>query len=91
MALPSDAQSVIERLINHSVTHADCITEIRRIYPGLATINCDASDMGMETPWFETGQFQVFLLDTREHCTQLTSDPLVASGLVLARKARGTA
>ena len=47
----------------------------------------DADDMRGETPYRRYGDYTVFLIDGRNHCPEITVDPLAATGVVLAKHA----
>lgn len=59
----------------------------RAEFPGVTLTRCDARDMGGETPFRSSPRFDLYLLDAREHCVHITSDPACATGVVLARRA----
>lgn len=89
MSMPDDAQSLIQSILNTPDTLSGWMVSMRGGLPGISVTACDAADMGEEeVAWFETALFQVYLLDTREHCVRLTADPRMASGLILARKSK---
>ena len=46
---------------------------------------CDASDVG-ETPFRANARFDIHLIDSADHCVQITADPARATGIVLARR-----
>ena len=64
------------------------VREMRARFPTLKWTACDASDLD-DTPLFTAGAYDVHLLDAREHCVGVTSDPEEANGFMLA--ARGNA
>jgi len=59
--------------------------ELRRRFPHLSWTRCDASDV-TGTPFRSYSAFDVHLLDSADHCSQITSDPARATGIVLARR-----
>lgn len=59
---------------------------LRERFPHLAWIRCDASDV-TETPFRSLGAFDLHLLDSADHCAQITDDPARATGIVLAKRA----
>ncbi|AJP72709.1 hypothetical protein [Sphingomonas hengshuiensis] len=60
--------------------------ELRRLLPGLFCMACDAGDV-LEDAWRSYPAFDLHLVDTSDHCTTMTSDPMRANGILLARKA----
>jgi hypothetical protein len=63
---------------------AATIAELRRRFPGVSLSRCDAHDVADETPFRTFARCNLYLLDARDHCVRITSDPTVATGLVLA-------
>jgi hypothetical protein len=60
-------------------------SELRRRFPHLSWTCCDASDV-TEAPFRVYERFEIHLLDSADHCSQITSDPARATGIVLARR-----
>lgn len=58
---------------------------LRLKFPHLAFIRCDASDV-TETPFRSFPAFDLHLLDSTDHCAQITTDPARATGVVLAKR-----
>jgi hypothetical protein len=54
-------------------------------FPNLSFVRMSASDLD-ETPFRSLQHFNLYLLDGREHCVQLTDDPNLATGMVVAQK-----
>lgn len=83
-----DAQSLaaIDELLATAEANAATIVELRRRLPGLSLSRCDASDVADETPFRRFERCDLYLLDGRDHCWKITSDPATATGLVLAGK-----
>lgn len=86
MGLTAEALTQIRGMLESSAPAAERCAEVRRSFPGLSVTRCDASDMDAESPAFETSEFAVFLIDTREHCVHLTLDPGAATGVIVAQK-----
>lgn len=61
------------------------IAELRRRIPGLLCLRCDASDV-LEDPYRSFADFDLHLVNTTNHCTEMTSDPLSATGILVAAK-----
>jgi hypothetical protein len=62
------------------------IGSIRAAFPKISLTRCDASDMDTETPALEFGNFNVFLIDTSEHCVRITTNPASATGVIIAER-----
>ena len=81
----------LDRIEDFLVTNrtAEQLATFRSNFPGVSLTRCDASDMGSDaSPYKVYPEFELFLVDGRDHCWQLTQDPACATGVVLAlRKA----
>ncbi|MDD5035478.1 MAG: hypothetical protein PHE55_12055 [Methylococcaceae bacterium] len=84
--MTADALREIQCLLEGEAPSAECVASVRKAFPGLSLTRCDASDMDTETPVLETARFNVYLIDTAEHCARISTDPAKASGLILAEK-----
>lgn len=85
MALAATELTEIERMLASPEAAAQLYLELRRKFPHLAWIRCDASDVA-ETPYRSFGAFDLHLLDSADHCAQITNDPTRATGIVLASR-----
>ena len=74
----------IEKFLLANPTGA--VTAFRVEFPGVTLTHCDASDMGGEEPFRSLDQFDLYLLDARDHCVRITNDPEAATGIVLAKR-----
>lgn len=86
MAVAATELTEIERMLVSPEAAAQVYLELRRKFPHLAWIRCDASDV-TETPYRSIGAFDLHLLDSADHCAQITDDPARATGIVLASRA----
>jgi hypothetical protein len=64
--------------------------QYRERFPSRSLTRCDSSDMGAEEPYRTFPAVDLYLVDGRDHCWHITSDPLTATGVVLARRRRPT-
>jgi hypothetical protein len=85
MALSADELTEIDTALSASDADAQVFAELRRRFPHLSWTRCDASDV-TEEPFRSYARFDVHLLDCAGHCSHITSDPTVASGIVLASR-----
>lgn len=60
------------------------ISDLRDQYPGKHFTWCMEDDINVGRPVVERQSFSIYLVDSREHCSKLTNDPDIASGVVLA-------
>ena len=61
--------------------------QFRAEFPQLSFSACDASDMSSESPYKRYAEFDLYLIDTHEHCVRLTGDLAAATGVLVARRA----
>jgi hypothetical protein len=62
------------------------LADFRSRFPGLSLTRCDASDMSGESAFREYPAFNLYLVDSRDHCWHLTRDPAAATGIVVAAR-----
>lgn len=79
----SQLQRIEEFLLADS---SPSVPALRTEFPGMPITRCDASDMRGEAPYKIFPLFDLYLLDTRDHCVRLTGDPASATGIVLAQR-----
>jgi hypothetical protein len=85
MALNVDDLTEIDALLMGLDADGRPFSELRRRFPHLSWTCCDASDV-TEAPFRIYERFEIHLLDSADHCSQITSDPTRATGIVLARR-----
>lgn len=85
MALSADELSEIEKVLSAPNAEAQAFAELRAKFPHLAWTRCDASDV-TEAPFRSYSRFDVHLLDSADHCAQITDDPTRATGVILAKR-----
>ncbi|MFB6452251.1 hypothetical protein [Bradyrhizobium tunisiense] len=85
MALEENELVELEQLITAAEGRASPLTELRRRFPHLALVRCDASDV-TEPPFRSFPHYDLHLIDRSEHCVQITADRLLAIGIVLAAR-----
>ncbi|MDH6263292.1 hypothetical protein [Bradyrhizobium sp. BR13661] len=79
----------IERMLASPDAPPHAYLELRQKFPHLSWVRCDASDV-TETPYRRFAAFDLHLLDSADHCVQITDDPTRATGIVLAKRATGS-
>jgi len=90
MALNEADIATIEGVIGTAAGSGDLrgtLSALRSRFPGMVFLACDAADV-LEEPWRSTPAIDLHLVDTRNHCAEMTSDPAVATGLLLAARGR---
>ena len=58
------------------------LSELRENYPGTHFTWCMDDDIHTGKPYREVEGFNIYLVDSRNHCANITSDESIASGLV---------
>lgn len=86
MALTDGQLQSIESFLLADTAHGN-VTALRKEFPGMRVTRCDASDVQDGAPYRKFPQFDLYLLDARDHCVRLTTDPSEATGVVLAERA----
>ncbi|QBR71985.1 hypothetical protein CU048_12705 [Beijerinckiaceae bacterium] len=85
MALSVDDLTAIDALLVTPDPNASPFSELRRRLPHLSWTCCDATDV-TEEPFRVYERFEIHLVNSADHCAQITSDPARATGIVLARR-----
>jgi len=85
MAVSTDELTEIDQVLSAPDADPQVFAELRRRFPRLSWTRCDASDVS-ETPFRSHARFDVHLLDSADHCSQITADPARATGIVLAKR-----
>ncbi len=58
---------------------------LKDFFPDLSFVRLSVADM-TEPPFRSLPDYNLYLLDTREHCVQITNDLSMASGVVIAKR-----
>lgn len=87
MSLITEELAAIERVLGAADSEIvdSVIAELRRRLPGLLCLRCDAADV-LEEPYRSFPNFDLHLVDASNHCTEMTNDPLRATGILVAAK-----
>jgi hypothetical protein len=85
MAMTAEDWRVIDETLTAASMEAGTIADLRRQFPQLSWTSCDASD-AMEKPYRIYDKFELHLLNTSNHCAEITSDLANATGIILARR-----
>ncbi len=76
----------IDALLASASADAATAVAIRQLVSGATVTRCDPADMTDEVPFRSYCSCNLYLLDGRDHCMRVTSDPSVATGFILAEK-----
>lgn len=86
MCISAETMNEIESTLNQfDKLTANPLPILKDCFPDLSFVRMSASDMD-EAPFRSLPHFNLYLLDGREHCVQLTNDPSLATGVVVAQK-----
>jgi hypothetical protein len=85
MALSAEELTEIEQVLSGLAADAPVIAEMRGRFPKLSWTRCDASDV-VEAPYRSSAVYDIHLLNSTDHCSQITSDPAQATGVILAKR-----
>ncbi len=77
-------ETIAQSVASHAAS-ADLLARLRADYPGLYFNQCCDDDIPARLQPVRAAEgFDLYLLDTREHCSSLTADIDTASGVVIA-------
>jgi hypothetical protein len=76
----------IDALLGAPEADAAAVAALKARLPRFSLTRADASDLGADTPFRQYPRFDLYLVDGRSHCWTLTSDPQLATGLVVAAR-----
>ncbi|MGE0113763.1 MAG: hypothetical protein AB7T07_02600 [Steroidobacteraceae bacterium] len=88
MALSTDQLVQLETLCAASDGGPQVVAAFRSQFPGMSLTRCEVSDMGADEPYRQFAQVDMYLVNGSAHCWQITADPALATGIVLARHRR---
>lgn len=83
MITPRQLSDIAQWAETQGVDYA-AMNRLRQVYPGLYFTQCLDDDINNVEPVLRGTSINLYLVDSRQHCLQLTSDPQVATGVVLA-------
>lgn len=73
------------RVAEQSSLDESLLLTLRGAYPGVHFTCCMDDDVSVNAkPYAERPGFNVYLVNSSDHCSTLTNDPDIASGVVLA-------
>jgi len=67
---------------DHPASHL--VAQFRGRFPGRSITRCDASDINVEQPFRQFACADLYLVNGRNHCWEITNDPSLATGVLLA-------
>lgn len=79
----NELQRIGNRLETGSISE-QAVSALRSEFPDRHFTYCMDDDVVMAKPVYEGGSFNLYLVDSSDHCLSLTNDPEVATGIVVA-------
>ncbi|MGO9329220.1 MAG: hypothetical protein ACLQJ0_14015 [Steroidobacteraceae bacterium] len=76
----------IESWLSSQESASELLAAFRSCFPGRSLTRCDASDICEESPFRRLANADLYLIDGRSHCWQITADPAIATGVLLAAR-----
>lgn len=83
MIAAEDIEIIISRVEAEGLSDA-VISELRGHYKNYHFTYCMEDDMDVHTPAIERAGFNLYFVDSADHCAKLTRDPQQGSGFVFA-------
>ncbi len=84
MAIPPDVLLQLASAAHLACTSGENIlTSVRPQFPGITMTQCPSSDV-VEPAYLEGEDFNLHLIDTRNHCWQITAQPEAATAVLWA-------
>ncbi|TAN70756.1 MAG: hypothetical protein EPN17_03715 [Methylobacter sp.] len=82
--ISSEQINAITAKIETMELNDDTVSQLRQQYQPIHFTYCMDDDLPNNTPVVERKDFNLYLIDGREHCLCLTNDYDVATGIVVA-------
>lgn len=80
----------VQNMLSREGVDERAISGLRRAYPEMHFTYCMDDDIQDEvTPIIESDDFNLYLVDGRDHCLLMTTQADIATGLVIAEKYTG--
>ncbi|QEP44384.1 hypothetical protein D5085_15375 [Ectothiorhodospiraceae bacterium BW-2] len=83
MISATQLQAVSEQLQQRGLSEAT-LSELRQQFSEIHFTYCSDDDITIETAALSHPTFNLYLVDSRNHCLNLTTDSEVATGIVVA-------
>jgi len=83
MIAANDIQSMCD-LVDQQGLSEQLIGNLRDQYPGKHFTWCSEDDINVGKPYLERPGYLVYLVDSSDHCSRLTNDEDIATGVVFA-------
>lgn len=83
MIAEQDVKTILSHVENAGLNDS-VISDLRAQYKDYHFTYCMEDDMDAHTPAIESRDFNVYFVDSADHCAKLTRDPAHGSGFVFA-------
>ncbi len=83
MIAPEQLDEMVRLMAGGEAT-VDRMAGLRRLFPEIHFTHCSDDDVIGATPVREQDRFNLYLVDSSNHCFGFTCDPTLASGVVVA-------
>ncbi|MES9971649.1 MAG: DUF6129 family protein [Candidatus Thiodiazotropha sp.] len=74
----------VGELLSQRPVEESAVIELRQQFPHLHFTYCMDDDVIAAKPLYETDRFNLYLIDSSNHCLSFTQDLSVATGIVVA-------
>ncbi|MBK1717668.1 DUF6129 family protein [Thiocystis violacea] len=75
----------VAEIVRRAGLNEQTLAALREHFADLHFTHCLDDDVGAAEPFQATDGFNIYLVDGRDHCLKLTTDPEAATGLLLAQ------
>ncbi|MCU7939977.1 MAG: hypothetical protein KZQ64_10140 [gamma proteobacterium symbiont of Bathyaustriella thionipta] len=69
---------------HEAIISEELVNQFRQRFPDIHFTYCMDDDVGMARPVYENDAFNLYLIDSREHCLCFTQELEIATGIVVA-------
>jgi hypothetical protein len=77
-------EQIGELVVRASVLESGCVDPLRSQFPDIHFTYCMDDDVYAALPVLQRERFNIYLVDSRDHCFCLTQDSEIATGIVVA-------
>ncbi|WP_297462745.1 hypothetical protein [Ferrovum sp.] len=78
----------IEQFLKGCEDKGNLTAMFKQRFPGVSLTRCEPSDLSGEIPFRSHEEFDIHLVDGRDHCWKITRQLLEATGVVVVEKKR---
>jgi len=82
--IPSEELSEVVSYIEENGVEEETIANLRKRFSDRHFTLCTEDDISVGKPVVASRLFEVYLVNSADHCSKLTNDPDIASGYVIA-------